>query len=89
MTLAELRRSSRNTIIATAARHGASNVRVFGPVARGEASDRSDVDLLVDLDRGRSLMDLGGILTDLLRIVGEACASYPDPAWGKAAWLRW
>jgi predicted nucleotidyltransferase len=40
-------------------------VRVFGSAARGEANDLSDVDLLVDLDSGRSLMDLGGFLMDL------------------------
>jgi predicted nucleotidyltransferase len=38
---------------------------VFGSVARGDADDLSDLDLLVDLDHGRSLMDLGGLLMDL------------------------
>jgi predicted nucleotidyltransferase len=42
----------------TTAQHGAHNVRVFGSVARGEAGPTSDVDLLVEMDRGRSLLDL-------------------------------
>ena len=44
---------------------GASHVRVFGSVARGDATEASDVDFLVDLEPGRSLMDLGGLLMDL------------------------
>lgn len=65
MTLESLTQASRETILATAARHGARNVRVFGSVARGEADDLSDLDLLVDLDPGRGLMDMGGLLMDL------------------------
>ena len=65
MTLQSLRQESRQRILDAAARHGASNVRVFGSVARGDNGDRSDLDLLVDLERGRSLMDLGGLLMDL------------------------
>jgi predicted nucleotidyltransferase len=65
MTLESLGQVGRETILATAARYGAGNVRVFGSVARGEADDQSDLDLLVDLDRGRTLMDLGGLLMDL------------------------
>ncbi|MDQ6665701.1 MAG: nucleotidyltransferase domain-containing protein [Acidobacteriota bacterium] len=55
----------RETILATAARYGARNVRVFGSVSRGEEDDLSDLDLLVDLDGGRTLMDLGGLFMDL------------------------
>jgi uncharacterized protein len=40
-------------------------VRVFGSIPRGEADPRSDVDFLVDLEPGRSVLDLGGMLTDL------------------------
>jgi uncharacterized protein len=65
-----LRRLERDKILEVAARHGARNVRVFGSVARGEADERSDLDLLVDLDRGRSLMDLGGLLMDLQETLG-------------------
>ena len=41
------------------------NVRVFGSVARGQADESSDLDLLADLDGGRTLMELGGLLMDL------------------------
>ncbi len=57
--------SRRTEMLALAAQHGASNVRVFGSVARGEDDAASDIDILVDLEPGRSLFDLGGLLTDL------------------------
>jgi predicted nucleotidyltransferase len=50
MTLDELRRTKRDEILRIAAIHGASNVRIFGSVARGDANEASDVDLLVDLE---------------------------------------
>jgi predicted nucleotidyltransferase/DNA-binding transcriptional regulator YiaG len=63
-------RRERRAVLDTAARYGASNVRVFGSVARGEDRSDSDVDLLVDLAADRSLFDLVGLrqdLEDLLR----------------------
>ncbi|HEX9374585.1 MAG TPA: nucleotidyltransferase family protein [Roseiflexaceae bacterium] len=65
MDVASLVRMRRSDILRIAERHGAHNVRVFGSVARGEAGPESDVDLLVDLEPGRSLLDLGGLLMDL------------------------
>ena len=65
MTIAELLKSQRDDILRIAAKHGASNVRVFGSVARGEAGPDSDLDLLVDLAPDRSLLDLGGLWWDL------------------------
>ena len=47
----------REEILELAAHHHAGNVRVFGSVARGEEADRSDLDLLVDMEPGRSLLD--------------------------------
>ena len=55
----------RTEILAIAARHGAHAVRVFGSVARGDAREDSDIDLLVDLEPGRSLLDLIAIKQDL------------------------
>jgi uncharacterized protein len=55
----------RTKILAAAARHGATNVRVFGSVARGDADAASDVDFLVDFEPGRSLLDLASLLVDL------------------------
>jgi predicted nucleotidyltransferase len=70
MELERLLKIKREEILAAAARHGAHNVRIFGSVARGEAGPQSDLDVLVDLERGRSLMDLGGLLMDLQDLLG-------------------
>jgi predicted nucleotidyltransferase len=59
VTLQELRTTKREEILQLAGACGARNVRVFGSVARGESDARSDIDFLVDLDPGRSLLDLG------------------------------
>lgn len=48
-----------------AAKHGVRNIRVFGSLARGDADTESDVDLLVELEPGRSLLDLGGLQMEL------------------------
>ena len=69
MQLADMQQQ-RDTILRIAARHGAHNVRIFGSVARGEADAASDVDVLVDLERGRSLLDLAGLLVDLEDVLG-------------------
>ena len=69
--IAGLLKEKRDEILRLAARRGAYNVRVFGSVARGEAGADSDVDLLVDLEPGRSLFDLGGLLMDLQSLLGR------------------
>lgn len=69
VTLAGLR-LVRDQLAEVALRRGATNLRVFGSVARGEATPTSDVDLLVDLEPGRSLVDLGGLLMDLSELLG-------------------
>ena len=56
---------NRDEILRIAARHGARNVRVFGSVARGEERADSDVDLLVEMENDRSLLDLVGLEQDL------------------------
>lgn len=58
-------RLKRRDILRCAAGHGAHDVRVFGSVARGEATTRGDVDLLVHMEPGRSLLDLVGPWQDL------------------------
>ncbi len=70
MDLEEIR-NRRDEILRVAARHGAHHLRVFGSVARGEADERSDVDFLVELEKGRSLLDLGGLLMDLQDLLGR------------------
>lgn len=69
-TLAELR-AVRARIIEIVERYRGSNVRVFGSVARGDAEPDSDVDLLVDLAPGASLLDLGGMDTELRDLLGR------------------
>jgi len=65
MGIKEIIGEQREQILALAAKYGASNVRVFGSVVRGTADKDSDIDFLVDLEEGRSLFDLGGMLMDL------------------------
>ena len=62
---AQILKSKRGEILRIAAQHGARNVRVFGSVARGEAGPQSDVDLLVEMEPGRSLFDLARLLNAL------------------------
>jgi hypothetical protein len=71
MGIEELLKDRREDILRIAAQHGAHNVRVFGSVARGEARPDSDVDLLVEMEAGRSLLDLGGLLMDLQALLGR------------------
>lgn len=56
-------------ILSLAQRRGARNVRIFGSVARKDARPDSDIDLLVDLDPDRSLLDIGGLAMDLTRLL--------------------
>jgi predicted nucleotidyltransferase len=67
----DLIKEKRDAILCICAKHGAHNVRVFGSVARGEADEQSDIDLLVDMEPGRSLLDLGGLLMDLQALLGQ------------------
>lgn len=80
MGIREIIGDKRDAILAIAARHGASNVRVFGSVAEGRADDASDVDFLVDLEPGRSLLDLGGLLMDLQDLLGRKVDLVTEPA---------
>ena len=71
MGIDELLREKRDEILRIAARHGASNIRVFGSVARGDAHTGSDVDFLVELERGRSLFDHAALMIDLESLLGR------------------
>ena len=61
----------RQALLAVAAGHGAHSVQVFGSVARGEDSPGNDIDLLVDLDRDRNLLDLAELVADLRDVLGR------------------
>jgi predicted nucleotidyltransferase len=65
ITLETLRTEKKAEILHLAEVHGARNVRVFGSVARGDNGEDSDVDFLVDMDKGRTLFDLIGFRLDL------------------------
>ena len=67
---AELLRQHRDEILRLSHKHGARDVRVFGSVARGDATAASDLDLLVSLEPGRNLLDLGGLLMSLQQLLG-------------------
>jgi hypothetical protein len=58
----------RAEILRVAAAHGARNVRVFGSRARGEGGERSDLDVLVDLEEGRTLLDLVRLKRELEKV---------------------
>ena len=70
MDINHLLKEHRQEILSLATRHGARHIRVFGSVARGEADGQSDVDFLVDMEQGRTLMDMGGLLMELQELLG-------------------
>ena len=70
MIMNEMLEARRDEILQIAARHGARNVRVFGSVARGEADEASDIDLLVELEPGRSLLDHAALWLELRESLG-------------------
>ena len=69
--LQELVRKHRQEILQAAVRYGARNLRLFGSVARGDFKPESDVDILIELEKGRSLFDMVGLGLDLEKILGR------------------
>lgn len=65
MKFRETLQQKREEILSLAAQHGASNVRIFGSVARDEEQEDSDIDFLVDMASDRSLLDRIGLIQDL------------------------
>jgi len=63
--------SHRTELLAIARRHGLERLRVFGSMARGDADETSDVDLLVVLPPGGSGLALGGLLMDAQNLLGR------------------
>ena len=70
MTVQDAVEAHREEILRIAARHGATNVRVFGSVARGTAGPESDLDLLIDVGPKTSSWFPGGLLMDLEELLG-------------------
>lgn len=71
MAIEQMLKQKREDILKIASRYRARKVRVFGSAVRGEDRPDSDVDFLVELEEGRSLMDLGGLLMDLQNLLGR------------------
>jgi predicted nucleotidyltransferase len=63
-------RKRRGEILQRASQHGARNVRVFGSAARGDAGPASDIDLLVEMEPGRSLLDFVRLWQELEDLLG-------------------
>jgi predicted nucleotidyltransferase len=78
--MSRLLEEHREKILELAARHGASNVRVFGSLARGEGSEGSDLDLLVTLEDTRSLLDLVGLKQDIEDLLHRPVDVVTEPA---------
>jgi uncharacterized protein len=70
MGISEALKKKREEILRIAARHGAGNVRIFGSVARGESDEKSDLDLLVTMEPGRSLLDHAALWIELRDLLG-------------------
>jgi predicted nucleotidyltransferase len=70
MTLEALLKAKRDEILQVCAKYGARNMRVFGSVARGEADEQSDIDLLVEFEPNRSLLDHAGLWVELQELLG-------------------
>ena len=71
MGITEVIGDKREQVLAAARKHGATSIEIFGSVARGDADSSSDVDFLVELEPGRSLFDMGGLLMDLQNLLGR------------------
>jgi uncharacterized protein len=70
MTLAQLLGDKRQDILRLATQHGATHVRIFGSLARGEARPDGDVDIVITLDPERGLLDLIALKQDLEDLLG-------------------
>jgi hypothetical protein len=66
-----LLKKKRRAILALASKHGARDVRVFGSAARGESGPESDIDLLVKMEDGRSLLDVSALVLELQDLLGK------------------
>lgn len=70
MNLKQLLQEKREKILKIAAGHGAFNIRIFGSVARGEDTDKSDIDFLVEMESDKSLLDRIALIQDLEDYLG-------------------
>jgi len=86
VTLDTLRAEQRDEILRLAEWRGARSLRVFGSVARGEAKEGSDLDLLLEWEPGRSLLDHAGLVQDLQELLGmKVHVGLKNPCTGMCA----
>lgn len=71
MEISEILKSKREEILEVAAAHGALNMRVFGSVSRSESGPESDVDFLIELEPGRTLLDHAALYLELKQLLGR------------------
>ncbi|MGO9118172.1 MAG: nucleotidyltransferase family protein [Desulfomonilaceae bacterium] len=71
MEIEQLLKEKREEILKIALRHGAKNIRLFGSVARGEAGESSDIDILVEVGQNPSPWFPGGLIADLEELLGR------------------
>jgi len=71
MTVYDLLKEKREDVLRICAKYGARNVRVFGSVARGDADEASDIDLIVEFEPGRSLLDHAGLWLEPQELLGR------------------
>lgn len=64
-------RSQRDAILRICRRHGARLPRLFGSIARGDATPESDIDVLIEMEPGRSLLDQAALLVELRELLGR------------------
>lgn len=86
MDINKLLKEKREEILILATKHGAQNVRIFGSAARGDTGPESDVDFLVNMETGRSLLDVIGFLQDLEELIGRKVDVITDG--GVSPYLR-
>ena len=83
MTPLEKIKAHRQEILDIAKKYGASNIRIFGSVARGEARPDSDYDFIIELEPGRSAFEIGGLLMDLQDLLGAKVDIVTDKGLNK------
>ncbi len=83
MKIEEAVKNKREEIRRIAERHGATNIRLFGSVARGEAKDESDIDLLVDVTPQTSSWFPIGLILDLENLLGRRVEVVTERALNK------
>lgn len=87
--LLETIRSQRDAVLALAAQYGASNLRVFGSVARGEETPDSDIDIVADFAPGQSYADLWSLQDALEDMFGRKVDLISQPGIKRIAdWIE-